>query len=142
MGEYLQQVGYLKFQDTKALGPITLKNPDKTVRDLTGTGVTLFIKLSTGAYLSRPMTIVNPPGIDGKVTYVPVSTDWDIGSGGTGTKDDPYTIGGLILSPVPPLTSTDVQHQMEYEVLVGSSRVTYPDNGYDVLRIYDDLGQG
>ena len=52
------------------------------------------------------------------------------------------TVGGLVPGPTIPLQPTDVEHRMEYEVIGGSSRMTFPNDGYDVLRILADIGQG
>jgi hypothetical protein len=118
---------YLKYRDTAPVLRTTLKNPDGTVRDLTGaSGLKLHIKLNTGTVLTRDLSILGAPG-NGEVTYAWQASDWT---------------DGLIVSPVPPLKPTDVEHTMEYEAVTPSGRMTHPNNGYDVLRILPDYGQG
>ena len=111
---------YLKTNDTAPALVVNLKNPDKSAHDLAGaTSVKLHIRLSNGRHFERAMTIVNPPGNDGKVKYQWLATDW-IGS------------ESLITG----------QHTMEYEVISGADRVTFPNASFDVLEITHDIAQG
>ena len=121
-------VFYLKFRDTLPVFEVALKNPDLTPYNLTGsTAWKLHIKLNTGTVLSRTMAIFGV-ATNGILRYSWVSTDWDTGN--------------LILGPTPPLKPSQSEHRMEYEVLAaGGLRVTFPNDGYDTLRIISDIGQ-
>ena len=134
-------VWYLKRGDTGPAWERNLLNPDGTAYDATGaTACYLHIRLSDGSILKRTMTIVtNNPAL---VRYAPVTTDWDAVSGGG-------TVGGFVTGPALPLTPGQVEHRMEYEVVgPGGARLTFPNGGerieeaYDVLRIWNDIGQG
>ena len=85
------------------------------------------------------MTIVTPnPDL---VRYTWIATDWDPVSGGG-------AVGGLVVGPTLPLAPGVREHLMEYEVIGGTSRLTFPNGGtslgeaYDTLRIWADIGQG
>lgn len=121
-------VFYLKYRDTLPILEVALKNPDLTAYNLTGsTAWKLHIKLNTGTILSRSMTIFGA-ATNGTLRYSWVSTDWDPAN--------------LILGPTPPLKPSQSEHRMEYEVLAsGGLRVTFPNDGYDTLRIISDIGQ-
>lgn len=125
----------LKRGDTKPPLEVQLKNPNGTVHDLTGsTGWKLHIWLADGTKLIRDMTKV---GTDeaGTLSYAWVATDWDAVSGGG-------TVGGLVARPLP-LLPGEREHRMEYEVTgPGGARLTFPNDGYDTLRILEDIGQG
>jgi len=143
----------IKRGDTFPVLVVLLKDPPAVEggtpppHDLTGaTGVTLRIFLSSGVYLQRTMTVVGSP-IDGRVKYAWQSSDWGAAGGGTGIKSSPYTSGGLVTGPVPPLAPGVREHQMEYEAVgPGTAQMTFPNTGassfqaYDTLRIWDDLG--
>lgn len=137
MGEYIQQVWYLKQGDTLPAFATVLKQPNGDVFDLSGsTAWKLYIYLSSGVLLTRDMVIVNPPGTDGMVAYAPQASDWDAYSSGG-------AVGGFVPGPVPPLQTvggvTEVEHRIEYEVTNPLGTITFPNNGYDILRIYPDL---
>ena len=135
---------YLKKRDTRPTLVATLKNPDGTVVDLTGSAVRLLITLSDGTKLIRTMVVDASPAT-GIARYTWVATDWDVASGTT--VDGAYPVGGLIVSPGTVKASgfvVDVgatEHRMEYEVVNGASRLTFPNDSYDVLRIVADMGQ-
>lgn len=123
---------YLKSRDVLPVLEVLLKNPDGTVFSLVGsTAWKLHILLTDGTTkLIRDMTKVGADA-DGTLRYGWIATDWDAyASGGT--------VGGLGMTG-----PFDIQeHRMEYEVLGGSARLTFPNGGYDTLRISRDIGQG
>lgn len=108
---------YLKRRDTRPVMRVALLNPDGTAHDLTGAGsVTLHVSID-GAVLSRAM-VVDPAPATGIVRYTWLDTDW---------------------SSTPAL---DVgRFRMEYEVIAGTSRLTFPNSTYDELIVIDDIGQ-
>lgn len=111
---------YLKENDTLPVLEVTLKNPDTTVRDLTGvTGVKLHVRLDAGTF-TRDM-VVDPTPTTGKARYTWAAADW------SGT---PALVVG--------------RHRMEYEVIAGAARQTFPNfiDDEDILVISDDIGQG
>ncbi len=118
----------LKRGDTGPTLEVTLLNPDLTQYDPTGGIVKLNIKLSSGIRLVRDMTIVNS-----KVRYSWIDSDWGPASGG-----DPATVGGLVVSPLV-LTTKIFGHRMEYEVLKDGVRLTFPNTGFVILNIYEDI---
>jgi hypothetical protein len=127
----------LKYRDTLPALQVVLKNPDGTVHNLTGsTAWKLHVWLNDGTKLTRGMTKIGAD-IDGTLRYTWAATDWDAGTGGP-----PFTAGGLILGPDLPLAPGIREHWMEYEVIGGTSRLTFPNGGYDTLRVYTDIGQG
>ena len=134
---------YLKARDTRPIIEVTLLQPDGSVYDLTGvSSVYLHILMNDQTELRRAMVIDVDP-TTGKASYTWLSTDWGTSSVvGSGTDNDPYTVGGLFAGPTPPLSTSDVEHRMEYEVVSGSLRLTFPNDSYDTLRIVDDIGQG
>lgn len=118
---------YLKYRDTEPLLEVALKNPDGTAFDLTSsTAWELHIWLSDGTKLTRTMTVYGA-ATNGILRYQWLTTDWDTGN--------------LVASPTLPLSPSDVDHRMEYEVLTASGRITFPNDGYDVLRVTTDIGQ-
>lgn len=128
----------LKRGDTKPPLRVVFRDPPPAgsapgtpgpIHDLTGsTAWKLHIKLNNGTVLTRNLVVDGPP-TGGAALYDWVSGDWDP--------------GGLIVGPMPPLKPTDIEHVMEYEVLgPGSARFTFPNDGYHILRIWQDLGQG
>ena len=100
---------------------VTLLNPDGSVHDLTGSSTyTLHIK-SGSLVINRPMTVVGAPTA-GKLSYAWVAGDWDPTTG------------------LPTVAANKTRElPMEYEVVGGASRMTFPNNGYDTLKIWGDL---
>ena len=97
---------------------VTLRNPDGTVFDLTSSTIRkLHIMLDSGTTLTRDMAIVGAPTA-GVVQYAWLTSDWNA--------------GGLVTG----------SHQMEYEIVSGAARLTFPNDGHDFLRITGDIGQG
>jgi len=83
------------------------------------------------------MTLIGAP-TDGTLRYAWTESDWDV--------DNPA--GFLTVSPPLPLRPGIREHLMEVEVLGAAGvRMTFPNGGdsitqaYDVLRIWEDLGQ-
>jgi len=114
---------YLKENDTQPILEVTLKNPDLTVHDPTGSTVTLNIWLSDGTKLTpKSMTIFN--GAGGIVRYTWLTADW----GST----------GLVAGPSLPLAPGVREHRMEYQVDDGTDKITFPNNGWDTLRVYSE----
>jgi hypothetical protein len=111
----------LKYRDTLPILEVTLLNPDGTVHDLTGaTAYWLHIRLASGSLISRAMTL-HGPADEGTLRYQWLATDWT-------DAVTPLVVG---------------QHTMEYEMLgPAGARLTWPNNGYDELRILKDIGQG
>jgi hypothetical protein len=111
----------IKYRDTRPILEVALVNPDGTAHDLTGsTAWKLHIRVSSTVTLTRDML---KTGLDtaGILQYAWVAADWDPGglpSPGVGVRELP----------------------MEYEVVGGSSRMTFPNVGYDSLKIYKDIG--
>lgn len=134
----------LKYRDTRPILLVYLLNPDGTAVDLTGTTVKLFITLSGGTKLIRNMVVDDTP-TTGIVRYTWLATDWDEASGTT--VDGAFPVGGLVVGPgtVKPdgfvLGVGEVEHRMEYEVVNGTLRLTFPNDGYDTLRVVADMGQ-
>lgn len=112
-------VFFLKENDTEPILEVTLKNPDETVHDLTGKTVNLNIWLSDDSKITREMTVTNPTG--GVVQYTFLATDWGAGK--------------LVVGPTLPLAPGVREHRMEYEAILGSGQLTFPNDGYDTLRI-------
>ncbi len=109
---------YLKRGDTRPVLSVALKNPDGSAFDLTGvSSVTLHVKLHDGTTFERAMVVDADP-TTGIATYTWVPTDWDT--------------GGLVVG-------VSIEHRMEYEVLTGTVRQTFPNSGYDVLQIAVDI---
>lgn len=108
---------FLKNKDTKPNLVATLKNPDKTIHDLTGlTDFKLHIKLQDGTTLAaRAMSVFGAP-TNGQVTYAWLASDWNAGNLVAGS------------------------HQMEYESV--AERLTFPNDGHHALIITADIGQG
>lgn len=129
-------VFFLKYRDTRPILEVALKNPDLTPHDLTGsTGWKLHIWLSDGTKLIRDMAKFGAD-VNGVLRYSWVATDWDAVSGGG-------TVGGLVVGSKVPLLPGKVEHRMEYEVIgPAGERLTFPNDGYDTLRVITDIGQG
>jgi hypothetical protein len=122
----------LKYRDTFPILEVALLEPDPATpgkfraHDLAGsTAWKLHILLNTNVVLTRDMV---KEGLDaaGVLRYAWVATDW--------------TTGGLIAGPSLPLKPGEKEHTMEYEVIRPSSRLTFPNGGYDTLRILPDIG--
>lgn len=131
---------FLKYLDTRPSVQPLLRNPDGVPADLTtalsitlvvhlGVGVNgrlidpadLLFETLTGTPFKRVMLVVGNP-LDGVPQYDWVDADWTSTPG-------PALVRG--------------RHRMEYEVVYpGGVRITYPNDGYDVLTIGSDLGQG
>ncbi len=113
---------HLKEGDTLPILEVALKDPDGTAHDLTGsTGWKLHVRLAGGggAVVTRNM-VKQGPDVDGVLRYSWAAADW---------SSTPALVVG--------------QHRMEYEVLgPGAARLTFPNDGWDELRIVEDLGQG
>lgn len=112
------QTFHLKRGDTLPVLEVVLVNPDGSVHDLTGsTDWKLHVKLDNGQTFSRTMTKVGAD-VDGKLSYGWQAADW--------TASPPLAVG---------------THRMEYEVVgAGTARMTFPNDGYDILRVTQDLG--
>lgn len=137
---------YLKYRDTRPVLRVRLLDPpdDAGVRaphDLTGTtNWRLHIHLEDGTKLIRQMAVYGDEA-DGIVKYEWVSTDWATKS--SIDADGSYEVGGLVVGPTLPLAPGEREHRMEYEILgPGGARLTFPNDGYDTLRILTDVGQG
>jgi hypothetical protein len=134
---------HLKYRDTRPILEVVLYNPDDTVHDLTGsTSWKLHIDISLGTSydpieLTRDMVIFGAP-TNGTLRYTWVSGDWAAGTPTGG----PYTAGGLVVGPSIPLGPRNIEHRMEFEVIDGTSRLTFPNSAYDTLQIISDIGQG
>lgn len=116
----------LKHGDTGPILEAVLYNPDGSVHDLTGsTAWKLHIKVDDGV-VTRDMV---KQGLDtaGTLRYSWTDADW------TGTP-------GL---PTPPTIYPVRECPMEYEVIGGTRRMTFPNGGYgasyDTLRIVADI---
>lgn len=108
---------YLKYRDTLPGLSVTLTGADGLPANLTGKTVKLHILLASGTILTRAMTVSAP--LTGVATYAWLASDW--------------SAGGLVVGT----------HRMEYEVLSApDSRQTFPSDGYDLLEITGDIGQG
>ena len=121
-------VFYLKSHDTKPGFEVVLRNPDGTVHDLTGsTTWKLHVQLPAGTF-TRDLV---KQGLDtaGTLRYLWTPEDW---------ADHPSNVPpGL---PVPYYKGGSIDLAMEYEVIGGSSRMTFPNSGQDTLRIKGDVG--
>lgn len=117
---------FLKYRDVLPVLEVTLLRPDGTAFDLTGaSSVTLHIKPADGSVVSRAMTIYDITG--GVVRYAWQLADW--------------TLPGLIGSTTAPLLARPFEQRMEYEAQGPGWRLTFPNDGYDTLRIVTDIGQ-
>lgn len=126
------KIHWLKYGDTLPILQKVLLNPDGTPYDLTGaTALKLHIRLTDDTLVTRDL-VAEGPLTAGVVRYAWVAADWD-----------PLNVDGfLIVGPsLPPVKGT-FEHRMEYEVIKGAARLTFPNNGHDILRVWDDLGQG
>ena len=111
----------LKHGDTLPIMVVALLDADGTPFDPTGsTDWKLRIYISAAVQLVRTMTLT-----DGELEYAWLPTDWDAPSGG-----NPAPVGGLV----------EGAHRMEYEVSFGTNRITFPNGGYDTLRVIGEIG--
>ncbi len=120
---------YLKENDTRPTLSVTLLDPDEVAYDLTS-AVTIYlnITLSDGTAIQKEMVVDDDP-TSGIVTYTWLEADW--------------ADGGLVISPSLPLPSRTNEHVMEYEVVGPAlTRLTFPNDGNDILRITPEQGQG
>lgn len=110
----MADVFHLKRGDTTPVLERTLLNPDGTAHDLTGAdNVFLHIELDDGTELSRTMSITD--AANGVVQYSWLASDWDAGN----------LVVGI--------------HQMEYEVVAGTDRASFPNDGNDFLQVAADI---
>jgi hypothetical protein len=125
----MTSIFYLKFGDTLPILKVTLLNPDGTPADLTGTtGWKLHVRKPDGSVVIRDMAIDGAPTL-GIVKYIWTVADWDV-----------LNVNGyLAAGPALPLKQGEREHEMEYKVLSGTSRLTFPNTGYDTLRISRDI---
>ena len=116
----------IKAGDTRPILEVVLRNPDGTVHDLTGATVfKLMVRLSPTTSFIRDMV---KQGLDtaGTLRYTWVTADWDTGN-----------VNGFL--PEPPATYPLSEYPMEYEVSAGTSKLTFPNNSFDTLRILGDV---
>lgn len=113
---------YLKRGDTLAPFSTVLRNPDKSVHDLTGaTKAFLHVTLADGSGVFSVECSLPTVRTTGRVTYPWAPTDW--------TTADPPLVAG--------------EHDCEVEVIgSGGARLTFPNKGHDRLVIDDDIGDG
>jgi hypothetical protein len=112
----------LKARDTRPILEVQLTNPDGSVHDLTGaTGFKLHIRTSRSTIITRDM-VKQGLDTDGTLRYSWATTDWDSG-----------------MLPIPTSQYHSKECPMEYEVIGGSSRMTFPNDGYDILVIKGDV---
>ena len=112
----------LKHGDTNPYLEVALKNPDGSNHDLTGsTSYKLHVRLPSGTTWTRDMV---KQGVDaaGTLRYTWAAADWDVGN-----------------LPAPRSPYHSHQLPMEYEVIGGTSRMTFPNEGHDILHIRGDL---
>jgi hypothetical protein len=117
----------LKANDTRPILEVALLNPDGTPHDLTGaTEWKLHIRLSNGSTLTRDLV---KQGLDtaGVLRYTWLATDW-----APTEPTDPKL-------PVPRSPYHALELPMEYEIVSGSSRLTFPNDGRDTLRILGEV---
>lgn len=140
----------LKYRDTRPILEVELHDPPPLgaapgtvgpVHNLTGsTGWALFIWLADGTTKLKRTMVPDGNPLLGILRYTWVATDWDAGSV---PLDGAFTVGGLVVGPSIPLALGAREHRMECEVVGPSpARLTFPNGGYDSLRIITDIGQG
>lgn len=112
----------LKVRDTRPILEVALKNPDGSAHDLTGTTAwKLHIQVSPTVIFTRDMAIEGPQA-DGILRYTWQAADWDV-------------------LPTWVRKYQPKELEMEYEVFGGAEpRQTFPNGGYDILRILGDVG--
>lgn len=107
---------YLKYRDTRPALVATLLDSGNAAHDLTGAdSVSLHIRLADGTVITKSMTVSDATA--GQATYTWLDADW--------TGSPALAVG---------------THDMEYEVVDGTSRLTFPNNANDKLVITRDLG--
>jgi len=120
-----EDIFLLKEGNTLPVLQVVLKDPDGVVFDLTGqTAMVLRITLSDGTVLTRNLSLVGL-ATAGTVKYAWLTTDWDAGN--------------LVAGPTPPVNPGVAEHRMEYEITTAAGVVTFPNDGYHVLRIWASL---
>ena len=115
-------VFYLKRGDTRPILEVQLKNPDGTIHDLTGSTDWRLNIYVADHVMTRLMTKVDPDTA-GLLRYAWLTTDWGPG-------------GLPALAP-----AKEKQYRMEYEVLSGGHRMTFPNDRFDYLQLTGDLDQ-
>lgn len=135
----------LKRGNTRPILQVELRNPDGTAFDHAGaTAYKLNIWRSDGVKLIRNLVPFGDPPAGGQPDTRPLRYAWLLTDWGAVNGDG--TAGGLVISPTLPLTPGVREHLMDYDVIGGSSRITFPSGGntpaeaYDVLRIWDSIG--
>lgn len=109
----------LKEGDTMPALEVALRNPDGSPHNLAGsTGWKLHVRTCQGATITRDMTKVGADA-DGVLRYQWLASDWGAGK--------------LVVS------HETRAHQMEYEVLTSGDSMTFPNGGYDELRVLATL---
>lgn len=117
----------LKAHDTRPILEVALLNPDGTAHDLTGsTEWTLHIRVSQTVTLIRDLVKFGPDA-DGVLRYTWQETDWE-----PTVPTDPKL-------PVPQSAYHSLELPMEYEVVGGTSCLTFPNTGHDTLRILGEV---
>lgn len=114
----------LKANDTRPIFEVTLKNPDGSVHDLTGSTAWKWHVKSSPVFI-RDLVIQGDPTL-GTLRYTGSAADWDTGN-----------VNGFL--PVPSASYPLSEYPMEYQVTGGSSILTFPNNGFDYLRITKDI---
>jgi hypothetical protein len=128
----------LKYRDTLPIMEVELieldpDNPgEMQAHDLTGsTAWKLHVWLSDGTVFTRDMVVTGDPTL-GVLRYTFVASDWDTTN----------VNGFLTVGPTLPMLPSEREHRMEYEVIgSGGTRLTFPNDGYDILRVVLDIGQ-
>lgn len=116
----------IKSRDTRPILEVVLRNPDGSVHDLTGTTAwKLHIRTAPTAIFTRDMAI---EGVEtnGTLRYAWTVEDWDATN----------PAGAL---PANVRVYKPVSLEMEYEVFGGTARLTFPNDGYDLLKITGDV---
>lgn len=119
----------LKANDTRPVLEVALKNPDGNPHDLTGsTTWKLLIRVNATQVLVRDL-IKQGADTAGVLRYTWVNTDWA----------NPIIPNDPVL-PTPVDAYHTLECYMEYEISGGpTSRMTFPNGGYDTLRILGQL---
>ena len=119
---------FVKFGDTVNPLEATLFNPDDTVFDLTSqTSINFNVRLNDDIVVQRTtMTVVGDPKA-GKVQYQWLTSDWD------------GSAGNFIASPAVPFNPGDKEHVFEIEVIKPAGPLTFPNDGYHILRITAEI---
>ena len=115
----------LKANDTRPIFEVTLKNPDGSVHDLTGSTAWKWHVQTPGEAFIRDLVIQGDPTL-GTLRYTGSVADWDT-----------ENVNGYL--PAPLSTYPLSEYPMEYQISGGSSILTFPNDGYDYLRIAKDI---